>query len=161
MDLVNGCIESQNSIGLLIRLQVAIQVYICSPQNVASFSTIFRLSRKHIIVRLLENCSTRSKFENCLRIMIKILDVYKKWADGTEDAAQLSLNFQVENVSPGKHEKTLHVSDTKRIQPIFISFQQNDRLLSDRITLVTDNLEIPSRSNSQYVHFRDANIFNG
>ena len=50
--------------------------------------------------------------------------------------AQVSLTFQVENVSTGK----LNISDT--IQQICIKFHQNDSTANDHLILVTDDLEI-------------------
>ena len=39
----------------------------------------------------------------------------------------------------GKRKKTLDISDT--IQPTFIKFHQDDRIVSGHLTLVTDDLE--------------------
>ena len=49
-----------------------------------------------------------NKFDNCLQILIKVLEFYTKcvvWKLWMEVAAQLSLHFRVENMSISKIEK--------------------------------------------------------
>ena len=54
-------------------------------------------------------------------------------------AGQLSLHFQVENVSPGKTEIMLNISDT--IELTFIKFSPNDRTVAGHRISVTGNFE--------------------
>ena len=54
-------------------------------------------------------------------------------------AGQLSLHFQVENVSPGKTEIMLNISVT--IELTFIKFLPNDRTLAGHLVLATDDFE--------------------
>ena len=62
-------------------------------------------------------------FEKCLRIIMKAFVFYTKVSAWTKVAAQLSLNFPGENVSPWKtikNTKTLNISDTS--EQIFIRY---------------------------------------
>ena len=54
-------------------------------------------------------------------------------------AGQLIRHFQVENVSPGKTEIMLNISDT--IELTFIKFSPNDRTVAGHLILVTDYFE--------------------
>ena len=60
-------------------------------------------------------------FENCLRILIKVLEFYEMCAARSEVAAQLSLYFPGGKCHLEKlKKKTFSISDTN--QPIFIKF---------------------------------------
>ena len=54
-------------------------------------------------------------------------------------AGQLILHFQVENVSPGKTEIMLNISDITELT--FIKFSQNGRTVAGHLILVTDYFE--------------------
>ena len=83
--------------------------FIFLSQNCASFSTFSRRSG-----RQMEKCKI------FWRIVVKVLEVYKKCAARTEVAAQLCLHFLDGKGIAWKQQKSLNISYT--IQPIFSKF---------------------------------------
>ena len=110
-DVANGYIHSQNSntiqVYLALKILLHFQVFPGGVENAYS-----QLSRKLF-----------NHFENCLWIMIKVLDFlfYKKCAAWTEVAAQIRLNIPDYKYVIWKNRKNAdYLYDT--FQPIFIKF---------------------------------------